>query len=59
MITSLAAVASLADCRRETSRVFFISVVGFKIGVVRGQAVWPSKVPVLGIFFSCCGVIFA
>jgi hypothetical protein len=24
-----------------------------------GQAVWPSKFPVLGMFFSCCGVIFA
>ena len=24
-----------------------------------GQEVWPSKTPGLGIFFSCCGVIFA
>jgi hypothetical protein len=23
------------------------------------QAVWPSNSPVLGIFFACCGVIFA
>jgi hypothetical protein len=23
------------------------------------QAVWPSKSPVFGIFFACCGVIFA
>jgi hypothetical protein len=27
--------------------------------IPRHQAVWPSKSPVLGIFFSCCGVIFA
>jgi hypothetical protein len=23
------------------------------------QAVWPSNSPVLGMFFACCGVIFA
>ena len=27
--------------------------------IPRHQAVRPSKSPVLGIFFSCCGVIFA
>jgi hypothetical protein len=27
--------------------------------VVPNQAVWPSNSPVLGIFFACCGVIFA
>jgi hypothetical protein len=31
----------------------------FNVEVAPNQAVWPSNSPVLGIFFACCGVIFA
>src|SRR5579864_9709810 len=33
--------------------------IGFRDEVPPHQAVWPSKCPVLGIFFCSCEVIFA
>jgi hypothetical protein len=43
--------------------LMFSANISPKIGGMRSrpvnQAVWPSNSPVLGIFFACCGVIFA
>ena len=47
------------DSRGLSAAMAPVAARPFKVEIASNQAVWPSNSPVLGIFFACCGVIFA